>query len=627
MSNLSAQKKHTKYGKVDKSNLEMKIYDLDTSANAVILFKYGETTFNFDMMRLEHNYHVRIKILNSNGFDWANKEIYYLNYNEKIINLEAQSCNLVSGKVVKTKVENNDIFDNTISSSISVKKITFSNVKVGTILEYKYTLFSNNIYNLKDWEFQDIIPTVYNEYNITIPDNLTYLKRIKGYLPSPEMKNFLTNSDGTTYLYTMENIPAFVKEPFISSKYNYISSLVFELQIVRDRYHRIMREFTTSWDEISEELLEADNFGNQLKCPKALKKELKVITADTMTKYDKMIAIHGFIANEMKWNGANRLFTSSTIKESYKKKTGSSADINLLLIAALNEAKITTVPVVLSTRSNGFINPALPSITDFNYVIALVSIDGKRFYLDATEKYSPAGMLPKRCLNGIGRVIYKVTEEVNINTDQKSKEAYYLDLTIIDGEFAGICTEILKSYAALDFRNDYKNSTNEETFLANIEEINEGLIISEYSIENLDVIYKPLKVSYKMNITNNSNTLGDKIYFNPMFYFGINSNPFKNEERKYPVDFAYSFQKKYILTFTIPEGYTVESLPESVNIFLPDKVATFKYIIVNEGNIIQLSSNISINKNIFTHLEYPYLKELYSQIVAKHNEMIVLKKK
>ena len=37
-------------------------------------------------------------------------------------------------------------------------------------------------------------------------------------------------------------------------------------------------------------------------------------------------------------------------------------------------------------------------------------------------------------------------------------------------------------------------------------------------------------------------------------------------------------------------------------------------------------SKISILKPIYYAPEYPYLKEFYSQIVAKHAEQIVLKK-
>ena len=67
------------------------------------------------------------------------------------------------------------------------------------------------------------------------------------------------------------------------------------------------------------------------------------------------------------------------------KKIGNAADINLLLVAMLNKAGIEANPVILSTRENGFIAMAHPSLSDCNYVVARAVVDGKQILLDATE--------------------------------------------------------------------------------------------------------------------------------------------------------------------------------------------------------------------------------------------------
>jgi hypothetical protein len=43
------------------------------------------------------------------------------------------------------------------------------------------------------------------------------------------------------------------------------------------------------------------------------------------------------------------------------------------------------------------------------------------------------------------------------------------------------------------------------------------------------------------------------------------------------------------------------------------------------GNTINVMSKISIARPDFQATEYPYLKEFYNQIVAKHAEQIVIK--
>ncbi len=48
-----------------------------------------------------------------------------------------------------------------------------------------------------------------------------------------------------------------------------------------------------------------------------------------------------------------------------------------------------------------------------------------------------------------------------------------------------------------------------------------------------------------------------------MLYLVSKENPFKQEVREYPVDFGYPKQEKYNININIPEGFVVESMPES----------------------------------------------------------------
>jgi hypothetical protein len=60
------------YGQLDSEALEMKKYDKDTSAHAVVLREYGSsriTVGSDDGIKLIFEYHVKIKIIDSKGFD------------------------------------------------------------------------------------------------------------------------------------------------------------------------------------------------------------------------------------------------------------------------------------------------------------------------------------------------------------------------------------------------------------------------------------------------------------------------------------------------------------------------------------------------------------------------------
>ena len=117
------------------------------------------------------------------------------------------------------------------------------------------------------------------------------------------------------------------------------------------------------------------------------------------------------------------------------------------------------------------------------------------------------------------------------------------------------------------------------------------------------------------------------IYLNPMMGQGEKENPFKLEQRAYPVDFGFPISETFVCRFTIPDNYELEESPQSVKMVLPNSGGSFTYMVGKQGNVVEVLSKIDIIKPIYYAEEYPYLKELYAQIVAKHAEKIVQKRK
>jgi hypothetical protein len=121
---------------------------------------------------------------------------------------------------------------------------------------------------------------------------------------------------------------------------------------------------------------------------------------------------------------------------------------------------------------------------------------------------------------------------------------------------------------------------------------------------------------------------GERIYFNPVMYNPQKENPFKNPDRKFPVDFGSLIEETFIATYTLPQGYVAEEMPKSAKVSLPDDGGRFTYIVgVSEEGKISISSKISLKKTMYFAEEYEALRKFYDQIVQKHAEQIVLKKK
>jgi hypothetical protein len=113
-----------------------------------------------------------------------------------------------------------------------------------------------------------------------------------------------------------------------------------------------------------------------------------------------------------------------------------------------------------------------------------------------------------------------------------------------------------------------------------------------------------------------------------MFGEGHKKNPFKSEERLYPVEMPYTIDDTYILNMEVPEGYVVDELPKQMLAKYDEEGSSFfEYRIQQSGNTISLRSRIKLTRAFYEPDEYLGLREFFNLVVKKHNEQIVFKKK
>lgn len=153
----------------------MSSYKPDPSAPAVVLCDYGTVRVG---PRTEYTRHVRIKILSEAGLKYARVEIPFRSYNhyDDIQGLKGQTFNYdEKGRLVKTKISGSDFKEVSIDSKNRKMVFTLPNVKVGSVIEYKYTIVSLDLVKLRNWYFQSTIPTIWSEYRLSVPFKLNYL--------------------------------------------------------------------------------------------------------------------------------------------------------------------------------------------------------------------------------------------------------------------------------------------------------------------------------------------------------------------------------------------------------------------------------------------------------------------
>ncbi|MBB6612326.1 DUF3857 domain-containing protein [Pontibacter sp. Tf4] len=629
----SAFAQDAKFGKISDEELRMTQYPQDTAADAIVLSDIGYSRFSFaHKTQVFTERHIRIKILKKSGYDWADFAVpYYMKGadKEKVVNVRGFTYNLENGQVQKYKLEAKSMFDEQHNENWYSKKFTMPNVKVGSVIDVEYTIISDFAYNLREWEFQTTIPTLWSEYRAEIPDIFNYKFLMQGYHPlyNSDKSNKATGSTqiiNYAYTWAMKDIPALREESYITTMKDFQAKIEFELQQVR-LPGQAPQTMTGNWDDVTRDLLLSERFGEQLNRSGYYKNELALLTAQHKTKEELVQAIYNHVKDRMTWNGKYHYLATNTLRKAYDTRTGSAADINLMLVAMLQEASFDANPVLVSTRSNGRPPKGSPLINKFNYVLAHVVVDGKEILLDATEPLMPFGMLPVRALNDEGHLIKRKENRWVALKPANYSQFITTDVTFSPtGELLGKTTESAGGYYALSLRKTLAEE-GEDKFAERLTREIGNYKLGKPSFGNTEKISEPFQINYDIS-SGGTGQLADIIYLSPLLGHGKKQSPFKLNERQYPVDFASPIDETIITKFTIPAGYVIDEAPKGSVISLPENGGRFTFIVQQDGNMLQVMSRISINKPVFYAPEYTFLKEFYNQIIAKHAEQIVLKK-
>jgi len=635
-----------KYGKIDPSEFETKVNGTDSAASAVALFDVGRGFFEFSAKTGNFMYvferHTRYKIINKGGYDYGNMELQFYRQNgaeSKIDNMEAATYNMEGGKIVVSKLNKDAKFSEKQDKNYTLKKFALPNVKEGSIVEYKYKTTSDFIYTLGPWYFQRSIPTLYSEFTVTIPEYYKYKPSAGGFIflnPKQETINetFLLGGESlaaqsSRMHYLAENIPGLKRENYVTTMDDYISKIGFELSSITVP-GQVYKDFNTSWPKIVKGLKDDENFGAFLNKRSYCKTILKDIVKGE-TKPDTVVTmIFNYVKNNIKWNDEYRKYTSETNpKTIFEKKTGSSADINLCLLALLTEANITASPVLLSTRENGA-HPGFPMITDFNNVIVQAEVGDKVFFLDATDKDHSPELIAYQNLNHQGLKVNLKDENAEwISLEEKRLSKRNINLMLVldnENKLSGKLYLSSTHYEALNRRDRYRSATNETDFLKDYKSGKPGLGVKNYKIEQLDNLAEPLVETMDVMLEDNIEEAGNLAYFTPLLFERTKENPFKLEERNFPVDFGFPTEENYRITIDFPKEYKLDKAPKNEKVTLPDDAAAFTFMFAAEEGKLMITSKISIKKAFFTSEEYHQLKELFKNIVRKQAEQIVLKK-
>ena len=608
------------FGKINQSDLEMKQCDFEKDANAMVLFDSANIFFDAEY-KIVMERHKRIKIFTNKGTDEANIRIEYYggNKSESIYSVQAETINDNGGKPEFVKIDHKNIYTENIDKNKSALIFSFPTVKPGSIIEYKYRWTANSVSDFPDWYFQSSLPTRYSQLQTTIPDELYYKNLV--FVKHPFVKN-------TADIKAVANVPSLSDEPFMSSREDNLDRILFQLSVIKPKIG-LSKTIVDNWQKVGENYINDEEYGGQisrkLSGEDLIVKEAKALQSDQA----KLAYIYEQVKKNMKWNHTDRTYSSDGTVKAWEKKTGNSTDINLILCHLLKQSGIDAMPMLVSTRSNGKINPAYPNAYQFNRTVVYIPVDTTKFYLlDATNKFNCYRQVPPNLLNSYGLYMNKAKKQSDIvflkeNTSTLHQVNISAALSA-NGSMQGIAQIRSYNYERAKRVANYQTD-GEKEFINQLKNEDSNLHIDSLKFENMETDTLPLVQILKFRSESSSND-DQYIYFSPNLFSNLSKNPFLNENRNTDIDFGFLRDCVVNGAFTIPSGYKVDALPASINYTMPDHSIVFKRFVAQQDNQIAVRYNISFNKSLYFKEDYALIFAFYKKLYEMLNEQIVLKK-
>lgn len=638
-----------KYGKPSEEELKMTTYSLDTAATAVVLYSKSQARYDLiaNEFRLIYTYEVKIKVLKSDGVSHANIEIpFYSNernslMKENVSQIDASAYNLEDGKIVRTKMKRDLIFQERLNDKYMQVKFSIPAVRKGTVFEYKYQVYSDFYYNINPWEAQEDIPVVSAQYEITIPEYFKFNLDMRGshFLnPKDEIVNLtfavqfqggqteMLNCNGRRLQFTGKQLPALRPDGYVWCTDDYLSGVRFELKGI-DFPGAIYKSFTHTWKDIDKMLMDDEDFGGLLKMRNPYRDEMASLGLDKLSdQQEKIAAIYTFLKKRISWNKHYGIY-GNEVKKAIKNGTGNNAEINFVLMSMLRDAHIPCYPVVMSRKSMGILPLTHPSIQKLNtLIVGIADTDSTFVFLDGSVDYGYLNTLPPVLMVDRARLLDDRGEGNWVDLSRLGKNQIRSSVNGVihaDGKISGSRTTSYLGQYASEFRKRYYASKDSMEFINKLE-TEENIKVTQFQTRNID-LFSP-KAIESFIFEKQATVNGDLIYVNPMVFMHVSKCPFIQAERILPLEMPYPEQLVLAIQLTIPEGYTVDELPKPMSIKTEDGQGLCRYVIQQQDNKINATYTFTYNKLIHLANEYKGVKSFWEMIAEKNNEILVLKK-
>jgi len=296
-------------------------------------------------------------------------------------------------------------------------------------------------------------------------------------------------------------------------------------------------------------------------------------------------------------------------------------------MAMLNAAGVKAMPVLISTRGHGRVDPELPFLNQYNRSLVLVMLGKKLDVLDTSDRFTSMGHLPFSSLFDRGLVIQKNAPQFirNPNGGLKSQESVQCEVHVEpSGTVLGSAQVQSTGYACRNHNCALQTSKSVEDFLADEFGANlENLELAGTDTTLKAVATDPFQTKFDFKLENFAEVIDDEIFMRPAFFKCKQKNDFAAEKRVFPIEFGYRSKSTELNTIHVPAGFKIVELPGSK--VIRNKYFKYTRSVTNLDDRLSYLRIFEVTDYFVPAADYARVRRDFARIVDADQEQVVFR--
>lgn len=521
-------------------------------------------------------------------------------------------------------------YENIYKSDNKYKFFVLPKVEDNSIIEFSYKTKIKQPRFLSSFRFQNPIKTESSKLQIRCQSSTEIGFKLFGNHQDKII--FTKTTEGNLDIYTWEakDIPEFEGEEDMPSSLYFMPHLIYyiksyEIAGKKEELLGTPEKLYQWYYSITKDINKTDQT--------ALKNKTEELIKGQKSDFEKAKAIYQWVQQNIHYvafeNGMGG-FIPREASDVYQKLYGDCKDMANLLNQMLQYAQLDSNLTWIGTRSKPYKYADVPTPQVDNHMITNVVIDGKSYFLDATDKFCPfplpsAFIQDKEAMIGKSEKDFKIEVVPEVESN-RNKTTILMKLNLENNHIVGNATATISGLNKSYLLNNLSANNQKETEIWKnvITKNNLKIQLESQELQKNDYQEQPSKANFKLKLEDGIKDVNGKLLLKPILLLPLKETLIDIEKRKFSIEneLAHVYEIQY--QYEMPSGYKVEFLPENAK--TDNELGSFDIQYKVSNNTITVNQKIESKKLLLETKDFVLWNSFIKALTKQYNQSIILSK-